>query len=229
MCVVVVVCIEDIMNQEEVRKQVEHMVAFIYQEGKEKCNELQEKAQQDAADERSRLVAEGMKKLEEEFSRQKKKQETRKKIKESRVIKESRIQLLELREEKLQELKSSVRESLMRFTSNQGQYKELMRDLMVEAMEKLHEPSLQVVVRAEDQNIAKSVLKDAEKKYRERNDRSTELELSTKTIPNTENYPNAGGCILETKGGFIRVSNTLEDRLHIMFTDALPNIRGALF
>ena len=56
-------------------------------------------------------------------------------------------------------------------------------------MEKLHEPSLQVVVRAEDQNIAKSVLKDAEKKYRERNDRSTELELSTKTIPNTENYP----------------------------------------
>ena len=195
--------------------------------------------------------------------------------------------MLELREEKLQELKSSVRESLMRFTSNQGQYKELMRDLMVEvcfshlwrllphplcvcvvscfhwkevvanpyrsfhvvdgdvafvlvedlkicflllyipcvhslsmyslmcvyvnmcirvhvcayqnvcllcvlfpqAMEKLHEPSLQVVVRAEDQNIAKSVLKDAEKKYRERNDRSTELELSTKTIPNTENYP----------------------------------------
>ena len=39
----------------------------------------------------------------------------------------------------------------------------------------------------------------------------------------------SGGVMLETKGSFIRCSNTLDERLELIFENSLPKIRESLF
>jgi V-type H+-transporting ATPase subunit E len=65
------------MNDEEVSKQLDHMVKFIYREADEKASEIQVKAQEEASIEKARIVMEEKLKIKKEFERKEKQIETK--------------------------------------------------------------------------------------------------------------------------------------------------------
>lgn len=65
------------MNEDEVQKQIDQMVKFIYREADEKASEIQAKAQEEASIEKSRIVMEEKLKIAKDFERKEKQIETK--------------------------------------------------------------------------------------------------------------------------------------------------------
>lgn len=83
-----------------------------------------------------------------------------------------------------------------------------------------------VRVRAQDRALAESILENAQKRYHEGTGETCKLE-----IDNEVNLPSdtCGGVELLTKGGRIKILNTLEARLDLISEQLIPEIRTALF
>lgn len=90
---------------------------------------------------------------------------------------------------------SSVEENLKKLRNNQDAYKKLLKNLLVESLEKIHAKNVQVVVDKKDENIVKNVLKESNLNY--------EVKIGNDSI---------GGLALQVDNGKIFVNNTLESR-----------------
>lgn len=60
------------MDDEEVQKQLDHMVKFIYREADEKANEIKAKAQEEFSIEKQRIVQEEKQKIQKYFEQKEK-------------------------------------------------------------------------------------------------------------------------------------------------------------
>lgn len=68
------------MNDEEVDKQIKHMVAFIQQEANEKATEINFKAEEEFNIEKGRLVQQEKTKISAQYERKEKQVEIQKKM-----------------------------------------------------------------------------------------------------------------------------------------------------
>jgi V-type H+-transporting ATPase subunit E len=68
------------MDDDEVQKQLDHMVKFIYREADEKASEIHAKAQEEFTIEKARIVQDEKLKIMKEFERKEKQIEVRKKM-----------------------------------------------------------------------------------------------------------------------------------------------------
>ncbi len=68
------------MEDEEVQKQLDHMVKFIQREAEEKASEIQAKAQEEFSIEKARMVQEEKLKIMKEFERKEKQIEVKKRM-----------------------------------------------------------------------------------------------------------------------------------------------------
>jgi V-type H+-transporting ATPase subunit E len=68
------------MDEDEVQKQLDHMVKFIYKEADEKANEITAKALEEFSIEKSRLVREERVRITKEFEKKEKQIEVQKKM-----------------------------------------------------------------------------------------------------------------------------------------------------
>jgi len=216
------------MNDDEVQKQLDHMVKFIYREADEKASEIEAKGKEEASIEKARIVMEEKLKIMKDFERKEKQIETKIKIAYSNELNQSRLQILKARDEGIQKLKNEAHRRLAQVSKDVVGYKKLLHDLIVQGLIKLEEPKVSVVCRAQDKSLVQDVVSGAAAEYKVKTGKSVEVDIDNVRFlpPGPEESGNpedscSGGVLLSSNQGKIICSNTLDDRLQMSFEQLL--------
>jgi len=224
------------MDDEEVQKQLDHMIKFIYREAEEKASEIQAKAMEEFSIEKQRIVQEERLRLMKDFEKKEKQIEVQKKIQYSNELNSSRLTVLKSREDGVQKLLSDAHKRLGLVSKDAALYKTLLHSIIVQGLIKLHESKVQVVVRKQDLAVVNEVLPSAVAEYTSKTGRHTDATVNTaEFLPpgpeqaTVEGEFCSGGVVLSTIDGRIICANTLDARLSMVFEQKLPEIRTILF
>jgi vacuolar-type H+-ATPase subunit E/Vma4 len=133
------------MNDDEVQKQLDQMVKFIYREADEKAGEILEKAREECAIEKGKIVMEEKLKIMKDFERKEKIIETKIKMwvittcaqltlhsAYSNELNQSRLAILKARDEGIQKLLGEAHQRLSSVSKDTANYKKLLRDLIIQ-------------------------------------------------------------------------------------------------
>jgi len=213
------------MNDVEVQKQIRQMISFIEQEAQEKAAEIDTKAEEEFNIEKSRLVQQQRVKIMEFYEKKEKQIELQRKIQHSNLQNQSRIAILKAREDLIQQLKEDAIKQLSSISNDEVKYQELLTNLIAQAMFQLVEPEVKIKCREKDLPLIRRATEAAIIMYKK------ELKRDIKAII-LEQYLNplvAGGVEVYTTSLKIKVLNTLEARLEMLFRQMIPEIREKLF
>jgi V-type H+-transporting ATPase subunit E len=227
------------MNESEVERQIDQMVRFIKQEAEEKANEIGVSAEEEFNIEKLQLLEAEKAKIRKDYERRESQIEVKKKIETSKQLNESRIKILQAREQAVQQLLDEAQSTLAGISNNKQQYRSLLTDVLVQAFRKLSEPSVLVQARQVDGPLVKEVLDSARAKYKEvfGTDAPQAQLDNNKHLPpppsGGKSHEDAttccGGVVVTSANGSIVCSNTLDDRLRIAYSQNLPAVREVLF
>ncbi|CAH8593270.1 unnamed protein product [Schistosoma bovis] len=120
------------LNDTEVQRQIRHMMAFIDQEAREKVEEIDAKAEEEFQIEKSRLVQNQRLKIMEYYSKKEKQIELTKKIQDSNLKNQSRLKVLQSRENHIEMLLKEARERLRMVTRDRDVYQKCLSGLVLE-------------------------------------------------------------------------------------------------
>ncbi|CAI9094237.1 OLC1v1029937C1 [Oldenlandia corymbosa var. corymbosa] len=223
------------MNDTDVSKQIQQMVRFIRQEAEEKANEISVSAEEEFNIEKLQLVEAEKKKIRQEYERKQKQVEVRKKIEYSMQLNASRIKVLQAQDDLVNNMKEAASKELLR-VSNDQKYKELLKDLIVQSLLRLKEPSVLLRCRKADVDLVNSVLEQAKEVYAQKASVHTpEVIVDTVYLPPAPSSQDShdpycsGGVVLASRDGKIVCENTLDARLEVVYRKKLPEIRKWLF
>ncbi|XP_073144636.1 V-type proton ATPase subunit E-like [Henckelia pumila] len=224
------------MNDADVSKQIQQMVRFIRQEAEEKANEISVSAEEEFNIEKLQLVEAEKKKIRQEYERKEKQVQVRKKIEYSMQLNASRIKVLQAQDDLVNSMKESASKELLNVSSDQNSYRNLLKDLIVQSLLRLKEPSVLLRCRKDDAKLVNSVLKSAKEEYAEKAKvHSPEIVVDSVHLPPAPSGDDAhglfcsGGVVLASRDGKIVFENTLDARLDVVFRKKLPEIRKSLF
>jgi len=222
------------MDDEEVKRQLEHMVKFIWREADEKADEIREKAKEEFAIEKDRIVREEKERLRKEYEKKERKVQYQKRIEYSKDLNEHRLKVLKARDEAIESIKSAAQKRLQQISQNPAQYQQILRDLIVQGLLKLQEPKVSIICRKEDASLAKKVLSEASAIYQSKVNKAVDASVEESFFLPSGNDPIeekrcSGGVILSSHEGRIICQNTLDARLKMAFETRLPQIRNILF
>ncbi|KAJ8436585.1 hypothetical protein Cgig2_031526 [Carnegiea gigantea] len=238
------------MNETDVQKQIQQMVRFIRQEAEEKANEIAVSAEEEFNIEKLQLVEAEKKKIKQEYERKDKQVQTRRKIEYSMQLNASRIKVLQAQDDLVNEMKEAAAKELLRVSGHHhhfvgelvdkifdhNHYKNLLKELIVQSLLRLKEPSVLLRCREEDVDLVEDVLHSAKKIYAEKADvHEPEVIVDSVHLPSGPSHHNShgrfcsGGVVLASRDGKIVCENTLDARLEVAFRQKLPQIRKQLF
>lgn len=227
------------MNEQEVERQIDQMVRFIKQEAEEKANEIKVSSEEEFNIEKLQLLDTEKNKIKKEYERRESQIEVKKKIDQSKQLNESRIGVLQAREEALHSILKDAQSQIAALTKDKKKYKNLLTDLIVQALGKMLETEVVVRVREVDKDLVKESAEAAKSKFKDNfpGIAVPTLVIDTKSYlappPSGKNEEESdscsGGVVVTNRDGSIVCSNTLDDRLEIAYTQNLPDIRGILF
>jgi len=224
------------MDEDEVSKQLDQMVKFIFREADEKASEIQAKAKEEFSIEKSRIVNEEKVKIAKLYDSKEKAIEVKKKIAYSNELNQSRLRVLKAKEEGVQKLLTEAHRRLNTITQNTDAYKKLLQRLIVQSLIKLNETKAKVLCRREDVSIVTAVIPAAAAEYKEKTGNTTAMEIDKTTFlppaPSSGSLEGdfcSGGVVLATPDGRIICSNTLDARLKMAYDQLLPRIRTTLY
>jgi len=224
------------MDEDEVQKQLDHMVKFIYREAEEKAKEIRDKALEEFSIEKNRIVREEKERIKREFEKKEKLIEVQKKIAYSNELNQSRLSVLKARDDGIKKLAAEALRRLTTVSKDVPSYKKLLQGLIVQGLMKLQESKVNVVCRQEDISLVKDILAVSLEEYKTKSQRNAELDIDTKNFlppgPVDLNTPGnfcCGGVILTSNEGRIICKNTVEVRLEMILEQKLPEIRRLLF
>jgi len=211
------------MNDEEVLSEMNKMVAFIKQEALEKAREIKVKADEEFAIEKAKLVKQEQQAIDAQYEKKRKGAEVAQKIADSTLTNKSRLRLLHLREQNLQDLFQAAREQLATLASS-SQYVQFLQGIIVQGFLQLLENEVIIHVRDVDAAAAKQATDAASKQYTEISGRQVKYEVVTSLSPDL-----AGGVKLVNGDKRITLDNTLDKRLRLLEDRMLPEIRNDLY
>lgn len=151
--------------------------------------------------------------------------ELQRKIQQSNLQNQSRIAILKAREDLIQQLKEDAIKQLSQISSDEKKYLELLTNLISQAMFQLIEPEVKIKCREKDLGLVRRAVEAATSLYKKQLNR----EIKTTILEQYLNPNIAGGVEVYTGSLKIKVLNTLEARLDMMFKQAIPEIREKLF
>merc|ERR1719419_646320 len=212
------------LSDADVQKQIRHMMAFIDQEANEKAEEIDAKAEEEFNIEKGRLVQQQRVKIMEYYERKEKQIELQKKIQNSNLQNQARLQILKARDDHVETLLEDARNRLSNIADNPGQYQKLLDGLIAQALFQLCERECLVKCREEDIDLIKAAIPVAQAKLKE----ATGIHCTVK-ISDTFLGRCAGGIEVYACNGRLKVVNTLESRLELVARQKLPEIRVQLF
>jgi len=222
------------MDEDEVQKQLDHMVKFIQREAEEKASEIQAKAQEEFSIEKARMVQEEKLKIMKEFERKEKQIEVKKRMAYSNRLNMARLRILKAREEGVQRLLTQSHTRLADISKDANNYKKLLQSLILQGLLKLQEPKVQIICRKEDKHLVDAVAPAAADEYKKKLGKAVAIEVDNHVfLPAGPSSGQAdfcsGGVILSSNEGRIICSNTLDARLSMAFEQNLPAIREILY
>ncbi|KAF2712561.1 vacuolar ATP synthase subunit E [Pleomassaria siparia CBS 279.74] len=214
------------MSDEQVSGELKKMTAFIRQEALEKANEIQLKADEEFAIEKSKLVRQETSSIDTSYEKKFKQASMSQQITRSTVSNKTRLRILNERQQLLDKLFLEAGEKLKDVTKDKGKYQTLLKNLILEGAYALNEEKLQVRARKADYDVVKKAIEQAQSEYKSKIDKEVKF-----SIDESDPLPDgsAGGVTMSGTNGRIALNNTLEERLKLLEKDALPSIRVTLF
>jgi V-type H+-transporting ATPase subunit E len=153
------------------------MTAFIRQEALEKANEIQLKADEEFAIEKSKLVRQETAAIDSAYKKKFKQASMSQQITRSTVSNKSRIQLLSARQELLNNLFEQASEKIKDVSKDQTKYQEILKNLILEAAYALNEDSLEVKARKADYDLVKKAIEEAQDEYKSKVDKEVSISI----------------------------------------------------
>ncbi|KIN01502.1 hypothetical protein OIDMADRAFT_19312 [Oidiodendron maius Zn] len=214
------------LSDDQVSQELRKMTAFIKQEAMEKAREIQIKADEEFAIEKSKLVRQETSSIDTTYEKKFKQAQMSQQTTRSTVANKTRLKVLGARQELLDDIFEQAQKKLGEGPKDKAKYEVILKNLILEGFYALSEPKLQVRARKADYDIVKKAIDKAAKEYKENTKKSVEATID-------EENPQPEGCVggLSIVGGAgkIDINNTLEQRLRLLQDNALPSIRTTLF
>lgn len=158
--------------------ELKKMTAFIRQEALEKAKEIQIKADEEFAIEKSKLVRQETSSIDSQYEKKFKQAGMSQQITRSTLANKTRIKVLSARQELLDDLFEQARGKLADYTEDKGKYQELCKNLILEGLYALNEDKVVVRARKADYDVLKRAMEDAKEEYKKSMDgREVHLEL----------------------------------------------------
>jgi V-type H+-transporting ATPase subunit E len=159
------------------------MTAFIRQEALEKAKEIQIKADEEFAIEKSKLVRQETASIDASYEKKFKQAGMSQQITRSTVSNKSRLRVLGARQELLDDIFEKARGRLGEVSGDagkKGEYQEICKNLILEGCYALNEGKLQVRIREADKDVVKKAIGDAQKEYKENVGKDVTVEVDDK-------------------------------------------------
>lgn len=214
------------LNDAEVKKQIDHMIAFIDQEANEKVDEINAKADEEFEIEKSRLVQQQRQKIITVYERKEKQLEQQRKVQQSQLVNQARLRILKHREEQIDNLLNEARHQLAAVSQDTQRYMELLLGLITQGLFQLLEDRVIVQCRKSDKELVQSVIPEAVANFKAATRRDVEIFISDKRHLDEES---CGGVKMTSQTGNITVENTLNARLEMIGQQMMPEIREVIF
>lgn len=227
------------------------MTAFIRQEALEKAKEIQIKADEEFAIEKSKLVRQETAAIDSQYEKKFKQASMSQQITRSTLSNKTRIKMLSARQELLDDLFEKARGRLADFAKDKGSYQEICKNLILEGLYALNEDKVAVRARERDYDVVRKAIEGAEAEYKQQmKGREIHVDIDEQNPQSEGSYVclfprrvqilneftntlfspfRPGGLSIIGGGGRIDINNTFEERLKLLETDALPSIRKTLF
>ncbi|RMZ85985.1 hypothetical protein DV737_g334, partial [Chaetothyriales sp. CBS 132003] len=209
-----------------VASELKKMTAFIRQEAEEKKREIELKADEEFAIEKSKLVREETAAIDAEYEQKFKQAALSQQTTRSTFSNKTRLKVLGARQALLDKLYEETRSRLTKEAAASKGYEETLKGLLLEGLYLLNESEVVVRARKQDKDKVAAAAKKAAAEF----EKETKRKVKT-TIDEANWLPadSAGGIFLANANGKIEINNTFEERLGLLETDALPQVRATLF
>ena len=156
------------------------MTMFIRQEALEKAKEIQIKADEEFAIEKSKLVRQETSSIDNQYQKRFKQASMSQQIVRSTLANKTRLKVLSARQELLDDLFQRASEKLKGYTEDKSKYQEICKNLILEGLYALNEDKVLVRAKNADYGVVKKAAADAEKEYKENLDKEVKIELDEK-------------------------------------------------
>ncbi len=153
------------------------MTAFIKQEALEKAREIQIKADEEFAIEKSKLVRQETSSIDTTYEKKFKQASMSQQITRSTLSNKTRIKVLSARQELLDGLFEKARGKLAEYAEDKSKYKEICKNLILQGTYALNESKLEVRAREADYEVVKDAIAEAEKEYKENTKKDIDIVL----------------------------------------------------
>jgi V-type H+-transporting ATPase subunit E len=144
------------------------MTAFIRQEAEEKANEIQIKAREEFAIEKSKLVRQETDGIDSAYEKKFKQATMSQQITRSTVANKTRLKVLGARQELLDDIFSAAQKRLKEAASDKSRYEKVLSGLILEGLYAMSEPEVQIRARKADYDVAKKAIDIASSEYKEK-------------------------------------------------------------
>jgi V-type H+-transporting ATPase subunit E len=161
----------------QVSQELKKMTAFIKQEAMEKAREIEIKADEEFAIEKSKLVRQETSSIDTTYEKKFKTAQMSQQITRSTVAGKTRLKVLSARQELLDGIFEAAQKKLPEVTKDKGKYEDMLKNLALEGFYALNEKKVQVRVRKEDEDVAKKALDKACKEYKEKTKKDIEATI----------------------------------------------------
>ena len=141
------------------------MTAFIRQEALEKAKEIQIKADEEFAIEKSKLVRQETAAIDSQYEKKFKQASMSQQITRSTLANRTRLKVLSARQELLDDLFEKASEGLKCYSDDVANYRQICKNLILEGLYALNEEQVQVRARGVDYEVVKKSIKDAKEEY----------------------------------------------------------------
>ncbi|GAA5821348.1 hypothetical protein JCM10212_000983 [Sporobolomyces blumeae] len=212
------------LTDDEVVSEMRKMTAFIKQEALEKAREIKVKADEEFAIEKGKIVRQESSNIDANLERKKKQAEIERKIAVSNQNNKARLQLLEKREELLEQVFDEARSKIGETTQDEKKYGELLKELILQALYTLMEKDIHVSGRPKDKALLEKAAEAAAKEFEDKAGYKVKIDVDDELGDKSN-----GGVLLKGYGSRITVNNTLDERLRLLEERMLPEIRESLF
>ena len=153
------------------------MTAFIKQEALEKSREIEIKADEEFAIEKSKLVRQETSAIDSTYEKKFKTAQMSQQITSSKVANQTRLKVLSARQELLDDIFEQAEKKLGDATKDKSKYEGILKNLMLEGFYALNEPKLQIRARKSDYDLVKKAIEKASKEYKEKTKKNIEASI----------------------------------------------------
>lgn len=153
------------------------MTAFIRQEALEKAKEIQIKADEEFAIEKSKLVRAETAAIDNAYEKKFKQAGMSQQITRSTLANKTRLKVLSARQELLDELFEKAREKLEDTAKDKEAYGTMCKDLILQGSYALNEDKVAIRARKADYEVVEKAIEEASKEYKDKTRRDIKIEL----------------------------------------------------